>query len=1617
MAQEPAGSSSSGAQGPKSRGQSPRRLAEGNEQSRQEETRFAGVPDSETGNYDHGQRNHQSTPLSGKPGDHGEQAPAGNRRDGIRQVCSTDLPGSPGTTPRLHWAVPPDIPRGDHLLADDPLSQVDRPAEGDREDKRHEEGIPNHEQWGNSEGESLPPSSPHRRALIFQFHRRDIRQDPHGHLLIRTGGGRDGGTARSPDPRTPTSKGDGQQELIQEGRRTGQDPQEGTGDGVRRVREDQSRAHLTSEYGGEIHDLGEHHKKDILFGLSRGFESDWCQVAYGDRLRLLEVCCDPESELSNTCNRVFGDGSARRLSAYNGGDVETKAGTQHIIRVMKETRPGLVWLSPECGPFSPMQHLNMKTEKQRQDLAEKRARARQQYKGCCEIAEEAHKENIPFIIELSERCEGWNETPFSILQNRVPCVSGVCKGCQVGLRNEQRELLGKGWRLLGTAKGIIHHMTLKCSGDHVHGKCEGQKRCRQTAFYTPTFCKRVVNVMKRDDLCKHVTQELKDGMNLFGDMNMSNGHDNSNQVQKGIEEAFSMSPDRKSSVLRVLRRIHAATGHCSRDYLVKALKRRNADHETIELAKNFRCSTCEEHVVSKPRVQGSLEDIPPKWARVQVDGGSWSHPETKENFHFLLGIDEGSRFRRGMILKPGKKISMSGEDLITFLEEYWKPVFGNPACIRMDPAGPFRSERLDQYLLNQKIVNEQIPAEAHWKIPHVERAIQTTKNMMSKLASECPEMSCREVFCRSLWAQNSRDQYLGFSPLQHVLGRNPCEDGCIHDRGCDEVPLITERGVTAEFGEDNKAMKIAEESFIEEQYKHRLSRAQASGSRVQNTYKPGDLVLYWRKQLAGHGHEVKGQGFKKGGFIGPARVLATETKLSETGERTPGQNIWIFRGTKLLKATPQLLRHASEREEAWAELKEDQPLPWTVTSILEQSKNKTFEDLTKVEPPLDWEEDDDPEIIPDQPGAPPPPRFRHRRKGPEPEQPPAKHHRREALDQQMTEGDESLIALASETPATFLEDEHGSIQIAIDMPDKANRKKKHWLRDLAAFVISQSRKNHVEVSERRLSPTELEQFRQAKQKEVKNYILAEVFKKIPDHMKPDASQVLKMRWILTWKCDKENPDQKKAKARAVILGYQDPLYETRPTASPTMNKSTRQLFLTLCAAHHFRVEKGDISGAFLQGREFQDQLFIEPLKEIAEAMNLPEGSITRLAKAAYGLVQAPLEFYLSVDEFLEQQGFIRQKADPCCWGLFDQSQSPIAWICSHVDDFLFGGDETDLRWQHVKSAITTRFKFGEWEKGKFVQCGVNIEQREDFSFKVSQPEFLEQVSEIYIPKQRSKDLEASASPEEQKQMRSVLGCLAWHAGQLAMELSAPTGLLLSKVPKAQVTDLLEANKLLKKAKARQGQCMIIHTLNKDDLMLTTWVDAAYGNRPDLSSTKGVLIGCTDSRILQGELSQVNPIFWCSSKISRVCRSSASAETRAAVDGEDQMYALRFQMAEFLGHHGNEWSPDETVNKVPGALVSDSRNLYDRLSSTILTLGGAEKRSDIETLCLKEALNANQVHLRWVNGESQLSNSLTKDNEPHQIHMFNERSGRWRIVYDESLVSGRKRKQDGKGPLD
>ena len=140
---------------------------------------------------------------------------------------------------------------------------------------------------------------------------------------------------------------------------------------------------------------------------------------------------------------------------------------------------------------------------------------------------------------------------------------------------------------------------------------------------------------------------------------------------------------------------------------------------------------------------------------------------------------------------------------------------------------------------------------------------------------------------------------------------------------------------------------------------------------------------------------------------------------------------------------------------------------------------------------------------------------------------------------------------------------------------------------------------------------------------------------------------MKMRWVLTWK--KGDDGTRSPKARCLVLGYQDPHYESRQTMAPTMSRTTRQVLLGLATALKMRVSKGDVSGAFLQGREYQHDAYVIPTDEICAALGIPVGSVTELKKACYGLVDAPLEWFLTVSEYLVSIGFTPCVTDPCCF--------------------------------------------------------------------------------------------------------------------------------------------------------------------------------------------------------------------------------------------------------------------------------------------------------------------------------------------------------------------------------
>ena len=423
-----------------------------------------------------------------------------------------------------------------------------------------------------------------------------------------------------------------------------------------------------------------------------------------------------------------------------------------------------------------------------------------------------------------------------------------------------------------------------------------------------------------------------------------------------------------------------------------------------------------------------------------------------------------------------------------------------------------------------------------------------------------------------------------------------------------------------------------------------------------------------------------------------------------------------------------------------------------------------------------------------------------------------------------------------------------------------------------------------------------------------------------------------------------------------------------------------------------------------------------PCVEILEAMGLPPETVTRVRKACYGLVDAPLEWYRSVCQFFTKLGLQRCWSDPCCWKLVQDGQLR-GLISAHVDDFLFSGSDKDELWLKTIAAIQKEHRWGDWEQGKFVQCGVLIETQADGSYALSQEKYVDELKYIPIRAHRKRDRNASTDEFEKSQLRTLLGGISWHAQQVAPHFSAEVSVLLSEVNKSTVETLCRGNKLLDQVKNMKQHKMLIHKVDPKRCHLYAWADAASQNRPDGGSTQGIVIGFATENLLHGSCEPVSIIAWHSSKIARVCTSPGSSEALAAVNAEDLLCFCRFQVSEMMGYSVNIRYPNEAINQIGGCVISDSRNVFDKLSTEVISAKGAERRTDLTLMRLKEAQEVNQVKVRWVHSDAQLSNSLTKGKELRQILLFYELNQCWRIVEDPGMASARRRKEQGLEPLE
>ena len=300
-----------------------------------------------------------------------------------------------------------------------------------------------------------------------------------------------------------------------------------------------------------------------------------------------------------------------------------------------------------------------------------------------------------------------------------------------------------------------------------------------------------------------------------------------------------------------------------------------------------------------------------------------------------------------------------------------------------------------------------------------------------------------------------------------------------------------------------------------------------------------------------------------------------------------------------------------------------------------------------------------------------------------------------------------------------------------------------------------------------------------------------------------AANILRSRWILTWKDvdeieAKEIGQNRKAKARLVILGYEDPNLTEIPGDSPTLQKESRSLIMQYCASQHWCIRSFDIKTAFLRGSRRDDRILgVDPPEELRRKLGLKPLEICELLKSAYGLVNAPFLWYQELRDTLIAIGFSMSPLDPCLFTLQSQDGTVHGHIGIHVDDGLCCGDAI---FDKALVDLERKFPFGTKRERKFTFTGITIEQDSKGRIHLDQKEYINNISPINVTRDRRKGEDQKVTEPERQELRGLIGSLQYAASNTRPDISSRLSRLQSKINCAVIKDLLDGNRLLSDAK-------------------------------------------------------------------------------------------------------------------------------------------------------------------------------------------------------------------------
>ena len=322
------------------------------------------------------------------------------------------------------------------------------------------------------------------------------------------------------------------------------------------------------------------------------------------------------------------------------------------------------------------------------------------------------------------------------------------------------------------------------------------------------------------------------------------------------------------------------------------------------------------------------------------------------------------------------------------------------------------------------------------------------------------------------------------------------------------------------------------------------------------------------------------------------------------------------------------------------------------------------------------------------------------------------------------------------------------------------------------------------------------------------------------------------------------------------------------------------VFLIISLMYGLDLYVGDLKNAFCQSdklRRPRGRVFVEP----CDGLRLPPGSLIELIAPVYGLDDAPLALHKTTHEFMTQEGYQKASMEPC-WFYERHGGRLRSQVLVEVDDWLIAvaPEIADDR----LARFTGRFKFGKLKQVSqqgtdFI--GRRLRRMHDRVLVDQEKYILENLRKIELPRERRSNHSRTLLPHEFEEFRSLIYRLNWVGRESRAEAAGAASMLASRLNKACIGDVLEANRMVEHLRNTAQVPLIVWPFRPGRMVFATASDCGgVGGLDNDKVQQAWQVYAADASISEGNLARVTPTAWRSSRIRRAVPSTLGGEVLA-----------------------------------------------------------------------------------------------------------------------------------------